>query len=884
MGSDSSQSLLAWEKSMAFKIGAGSNISLDSPEKMFQDFSDRKLKGLLTYQGQVLADYQAKALQKPDVALKLPTGSGKTLVGLLIADWRRRKFGERVVYLCPTNQLVNQVVEEARAKYGMAEWVHAFTGPQKNYDPRAKNRFQGAELVAVTSYNALFNTNPFFDEPHVILFDDAHAAENYLIGFWTLSVHRHDPEHQALFQALVGVLQRVLPAHDLSRMRATTRSAWDYYWVDKIPSPLFAEIQHQLVAVIDTHVAGTELRFPWSVIRDHLEACHMYVGSQEIAIRPLLPPTQTHDPCRGAKQRLYMSATLGEGGDLERLVGVRNIYRLKVPDDLNTQGVGRRFFVFPGRALSASEQMGVQRRAIECARRAVVLVPDSRLAKKLAEEIAQTIKYRTFTAAEIEQSKAPFIREDRAVAVMANRYDGIDFPDDQCRLLIMSGLPGATNLQERFLQSRMGARLLLLDRIRTRVVQAVGRCTRSTTDYSAVMVFGEDLLTYLSKHENRDFLHPELQAEIKFGLDQSGSATDMIENLNLFYARAEEWRAADSEIRRLRGEAKQSQLPSHGNLAAASPHEVDFQYALWNGDGQGALEAARKVLTELNDPGLQGYRALWNYLAGCAAAKIARDGSASQQSVAREYYSCASRAMPGIPWLRDLAGTQDGPGSSVPLAGQSAAILIERLEEVLEHLGTMHDQKFAAFEKEILEGLAASEAPAFEKAQKGLGTLLGFEAGKEESKGSPDPWWLVDKTLCFVFEDHSDAQPTSTLSVTKARQVALHPNWIRERLELSRSARVLPILVTPVAAADAEAAIHLNDVAVWPLEHFREWAVNAVQTVRRLRITYPGAGDMLWRRTAMEAYEQAGIDPASLLKRLQLQNGRADFTTSTSPQ
>jgi hypothetical protein len=35
---------------VAFKFGGGSSISTDSPERMFQDFSDRKLKGLLTYQ------------------------------------------------------------------------------------------------------------------------------------------------------------------------------------------------------------------------------------------------------------------------------------------------------------------------------------------------------------------------------------------------------------------------------------------------------------------------------------------------------------------------------------------------------------------------------------------------------------------------------------------------------------------------------------------------------------------------------------------------------------------------------------------------------------------------------------------------------------------
>jgi hypothetical protein len=865
---------------MAFKFGGGSSIATDTPERMFQDFSDRKLKGLLTYQGQVLSEYQATATQKSDVAIKLPTGSGKTLVGLLIAEWRRRKFSERVLYLCPTNQLVHQVTEEARQKYGMSEWVHPFTGSHKQYDPAAKGRYLGAEIVAISSYNALFNTNPFFDDPHIIIFDDAHAAENYLIGFWTLSVQRNEATHKPLFQALIGVLQQVLTRHDVRRLRTEAQNSWDYNWVDKIPSDFFARIQHELVEVIDAHVANTKLRFPWSMIRDHLGACNMYVGTQEIIIRPLLSPTRHHAPCGNARQRLYMSATLGEGGDLERLVGTKNIHRLAVPSDLDAQGVGRRFFAFPGRSLSKTEQTQVEMEAIKLARRAVVLVPDGRSAHRITTELGSALGYPTFTAAEIEESKAAFVQAPHAIAVMANRYDGIDFPDDQCRLLVMEGLPGATNLQERFLLSRMGARILLLDRIRTRVVQAVGRCTRSTTDYSAVLVLGEDLLTYLSKQENQDFLHPELQAEITFGLEQSRSATDIIENLSLFYGRGEEWRAAENEIRRLRGNARQKSLPAHQNLAKAVPHEIDYQYALWNGDGATALEAARKVLTELTDPALQGYRALWNYLAGSAAAKMARDGSSGHAGIAREYYALAAKAMPNIGWLRDLAGSQNVSSGDAPTQrGASAAPLIDRLQDVLDDLGTMHDQKFAQLEKQIFEGLQQSKANVFEAAHTQLGRLLGFEAGNEESEGSPDPWWLVNDKLCFIFEDHSEALSTSKLSITKARQVSSHTNWIRAKLELATETLIRPVLITPVKECEDGAAVHLQGVAVWPIEEFRAWAVNAVQTVRQLRVTYPGAGDMIWRASAMEAYEQAGIDPASLLRRLEpLDGAKSSFT------
>jgi len=50
-----------------------------------------------------------------------------------------------------------------------------------------------------------------------------------------------------------------------------------------------------------------------------------------------------------------MSATFGAGGDLERLMGKRSIRRLPIPEDWDRQGVGRRFFIFPGMALSEDE-------------------------------------------------------------------------------------------------------------------------------------------------------------------------------------------------------------------------------------------------------------------------------------------------------------------------------------------------------------------------------------------------------------------------------------------------------------------------------------------------------------------------------------------------
>lgn len=58
-----------------------------------------------------------------------------------------------------------------------------------------------------------------------------------------------------------------------------------------------------------------------------------------------------------------------------------------------------------------------------------------------------------------------------------------------------------TNLQEKFLITRMGASKLYAERIRTRIIQAVGRCSRNPSDYSIVCVIGDTIQNDLTKKE-----------------------------------------------------------------------------------------------------------------------------------------------------------------------------------------------------------------------------------------------------------------------------------------------------------------------------------------------------------------------------------------------
>jgi DEAD/DEAH box helicase/Helicase C-terminal domain len=690
---------------MAFKKTPPAPQAPDSPEKLLLDLPRRKIAGPLLHQGEIMRSYAANAVKAADVALQLPTGSGKTLVGLMIAEWRRRTFKERIVYLCPTRQLVNQVVEQAADQYGLT--VNGFTGSRASYGTTAKAEYQSAARLAITTYSSLFNTNPFFEAPEVIIVDDAHAAENYIAAMWTLRIDRRDEEQKLLHGGIVGVLKPLLDVTTLNRLGG----GWDdgEFWVDKLPTPAFASVQKELVTLLDEHVGGTQLRHPWSVMRGHLHACHLYLSANEFLIRPLIAPTWTHGPFADATQRIYMSATLGAGGDLERLTGRTPIKRLPVPQGWDRKGIGRRYFVFPEMSLDDTQTVEFRTQLMVMAGRSVVLVPTERAQRQVMDDVQKALGFKLFDAAAIEESKKPFVTCQQAVAVVANRYDGIDFPGDDCRVLFIEGLPKATNLQERFIMSRMGAAVLFNERVQTRILQAVGRCTRALQDYSIVVATAAELPDYLSDQRRLEFLHPELQAELSFGIEQSqqNDMDGLLDNCRIFLEHGQEWEDADQQIVAKRQSATQLPFPAIDELSAIVHSEIEYQRALWHSDFEEAAEHAGRVLGGLSAPGLRGYRALWQYLAGAASWQAADAGVKGYDIKAREHFGHAKAAAPAVPWLVGLSRYQ-----AVELEEADDTSLfrqLEKVEGVLARLGTAHDRAFAQREKTILEGLTKND-------------------------------------------------------------------------------------------------------------------------------------------------------------------------------
>lgn len=851
---------------MAFKISKGTSPGPESPEALLRDLKTKKIAGPLADQADLWRAYQTEGLQSKDVALHLPTGGGKTLVGLVLAEWRRRCFGERVVYLCPTHQLVHQVAAQAKDKFGIP--VAALVGSKRNYDRGTASSYQSGEQIAISTYSSLFNTAPFFNDPHVIVLDDAHASEHYIADMWSLEVKQGEGDVE--YNALVALLRRHIPFSHYQKLVDPSEGGRDRGWVDKLPTPTLLQISEELIAICDQLFTDGENGFVWSTIRDHLLACHFYFAPGRLLIRPVLPPTSSHRPFIQARQRIYMSATLGEAGELERITGRYPIQRLAPKTGWERQTIGRRYFMMPDMSLDDGDQIILCGSLINKAGRALVLTPDERQAEKFRRIVRTDTSARLFTAKDIEQSKKEFLSSPSAVAVVANRYDGIDFPEDECRLLFVEGLPKATNLQEQFLITRLGSSDTLRVRILTRIVQAFGRCTRSDKDYSTVVLRGEELTKYIVSQENRAPLHPELQAELSFGMEQSrdNSVSGFLENFDLFLDQADDWNSANDAILEERDRSEKVLLDGAEDLTSSVQFEIKYMESIWSGDYHSALEAARNVLAKLVNPRLRGYRAFWYYLSGSAAWLATSVDNADLAAVARESFSMSLKTERSLSWLSSL--TRLGLQIEEPLSGAVDADLaynIERIEALFDRLGSLNDFKFAKFETELRDKLALNDAASFEQGHKMLGQLLGFDAGNRNDEASPDPWWRASDRFCIVFEDYTAAE-SDCIPAKKARQAITHPNWIRSEQIVDTDALIVPVIVSACSQVERGAVPHLEGVIVCSTERVRQVLEIGLMVIKDLRREYPGAGDLAWRALAAERLKRHQLSPHQFVEML----------------
>ena len=852
---------------MAFKFGKTESVNFSTPQEMFQDNKMKNIIGLIDYQSKMIDNYMETidkdgTINNKHVAFELPTGSGKTLIGLLIGEYHRRKFNRKALFLCPTKQLVVQVCQQAKDNYGID--AIPFEGKQADYSPSDKSDYILGRKLGVTTYSSFFATSEYFNGTDIIVFDDVHSSEQYIADNWSVNIKRE--EFETLYRELAEIVKDTPIGESIySRMTASSPYESDIIdWCNMIPIPFVEDKLRDVENIINANVEGTDLNYSWGRIRDHLRECNIFVSWDSILIRPYIAPTRSFKPFENALQCIYMSATLGQSGELERITGVGKIKRLPIVNEWDKKAIGRKYFVFPDLSFETKMHNEIIQELHCLSKRSVVIVPTNREQEELSNIITSSLpKTKIYSAQDLIISKDIFKKQEDAMVIIANRFDGIDFPDDESRMLILQNLPKTTHLQEKFFYSRMAASILFSERIKTKIVQAVGRCTRNAKDYAVVCVLGNSVLNDLIDTNHLKEYKPELRAEIEFGVENSTDLTNIEEmsvNVKAFLTRDSSWSEAEEYIVNRRDyyiaeEANNQNNDLFEKLKKAAMKEVQVQYELWVKDYNKAFNTISEIISILNAPKLKGYCAFWQYYAGHVALKLGEKFNHK----AAELFENASRNVIGITWLAKLTEANYEATDSCEIQYGLDSI-IERLEKKISSIKT-----YTKLEKKIIEitnGLTNAKGEAFETAYEELGKILGYDAFNPKGSGDPDPYWIIDDEICIVSEDKIYENVDKAIPLDHISQANRHKTWVKEKITtLHRDAKIYTVFISNSKSIEKEGRIHAKNIYYCNKNDLVNWANKALKVIRDCYNNFSNEGDYEWREYAKEEIIKNGVTP-----------------------
>ncbi|RHM60265.1 DEAD/DEAH box helicase family protein [Coprobacillus sp. AF33-1AC] len=836
---------------MAFLYKRRERISYDTPQAMYQDNKAKTILGPLDYQSNMINEYM-KELNTNNVALELPTGSGKTLIGLLIGEYRRKMKHETVLFLCTTNQLVKQVVEQANKKYGIN--AIAFCGRQKDYNISDWVQYSSGEAIGVTTYSSFFATNSRFDEVDIIIMDDVHSSEDYIISNWTVNISKND----IAFEQIAAILKTILSENDYINLTADETSICPENWCNLVPMPLLIERISEINSILQINI-NDERKFAYMNIAENLKDCNIYISNKQIQIRPWIPPTMFHNAFSNAKQRILMSATLGKSGELERITGISKIKKLPMIDNWDQRSIGRKLFIFPDLAMEKSEKKKIIPELQLLMKKSVFLVPNKSVERKFAENLKEICNTDVFDAGELESNKDVFLKSENSSVILANRFEGIDFPDDSSRLLFVYRIPKLMNLQENFLVSKMSAATIYTERIKTRIIQAFGRCTRNANDYAVICVFGKSIMNEFTKEEKQMQYPAELRAELSFGLETSEgykTITDIITNVKLFLdQKSPEWQDANEAIIERRNEYMEDEIKNpysscYDQLNAVAKFEVNYQSYIWTNNYIKAIEQLNTIISTLTSPKLKGYKCYWIYIKGCLQYYLYKQGAQQYGSISKRSFEEAAGLNVPLKWLNTLSMKLFSGESNTTNTEDYFEDVIDGIENKLQKYSS--PQKFERYIEKILGDLNSEDGKKFEKGQEEFGKLLGCFSKNDDSQGAPDPYWIINLDMVVVFEDKI-YKTDKKIPIEDVREAGTHHIWIKRNVDgLSPNAKILTIFVTTSKEIEEKARQFADGIYYMHKSDFMSFVNSYIAVIRKEYNTFNENGDYGWRNDLYE--------------------------------
>ena len=759
------------------KAGNSSKKQTD-PRKIFTTLTrNPRFKRPSDEQGDVLDGWYNARKQK-SVTLKMNTGSGKTIVGLLCLQSCLNEGSGPAVYVVPDNFLITQVLAEAN-DLGISVTNDANSAA-----------FFASEAILVINVWKLFNGKSKFGVGQgntkirigSIIIDDAHACLATVADQFKI---RLNGAHEAygdlldLFQSDFEQqsVQLFLDVRDEDPSAVMTVPFWT--WQDK---------NKEITGILHPHRRDEPLQWPWPLIRDVLPLCQAAFGGGNLEIAPRYLPIDNIPAFADANRHIYMTATLADDGILVSHFQanpdeVRHPICPKGGGDIGDRMILAPQEINPDITVDDVKELAVRRSKDV---NVCVIVPSKERSKYWNDVANQTLDKDT-----IEEGTERLRNEHVGITIFINKYDGVDLPSKACEILIIDGVPEVEGLLARAEQMALNETRRQLVRQIQRIEQGMGRGVRSSEDHCVVLLVGPRLTQRIHNPEARVMFSPATRAQLELGrsiTDQvrGNSIGELEKVMDLCLFEDVEWVETSKNAIVNADEAE----PGHIEPATILLRQA-FDAARINQFDK-AQEFAQAAVNGANDPRTKGY------LKQQLAEYVHQSNPTRAQEIqlsAVEMNRRLIRPIQGITYRK-----LDAPRDSQSVA--AVAAMTKHLEK----------NDLILWVNALIEALSWGEpnSKRFERSMRDLGDFLGFSSQMPEDdygKG-PDNLWSLGDLKYLVIECKSGATSAKAISKHDCNQLTGSMTWFGKQYDKSCSA--IPVMVHPKTKPEPAATLHPN--------------------------------------------------------------------------
>ena len=273
-----------------------------NPVEIYDSLDRRSETGpLRPSQEKILEEWFSERKEKSNNIIKLHTGEGKTLIGLLILQSKINSGDGPCLYVCPNIYLAEQVRQEAQ-KFGIP-----YTDISKSNE--LPNDFLSGIKMLITHVQKVFHGRTIFKlnnhsvEVGAVIIDDSHACIDSIKSTLTIKA----PKDHDLYKTAISLFGE--DVRNQGEGSFLEIECGDYNTMLPIPYWSWFDKRDEITKAIKEHCDDDKIKYVWPVIKDQIKNCQAFISGYVLEISPSLMPIDSFGSFSRAKHRVLMSAT-----------------------------------------------------------------------------------------------------------------------------------------------------------------------------------------------------------------------------------------------------------------------------------------------------------------------------------------------------------------------------------------------------------------------------------------------------------------------------------------------------------------------------------------------------------------------------------------------